>query len=254
MLRACRWSACVTMRLMKTLLIIVCCAVSAMSQQIEVSKQNKTITVSADHTMKFAAEIVKLSIGRHDYAASQDEAFSATKNAMAKIIDSLHRHGVEDQAISTENLALEEQTRADINRPVPAQEKFRSLQRLEVIVPVNAAQNILDSAVVAGANDVGSPEWLLKDYDLAQAKTAGAALRKARLNAEQMAAGLGAKLGDLVYASNYVPNQVFPMRQGLARNAQRGDIEGGAPGAQPLKLFPQTVEVRATVYATFAIE
>src|SRR5690348_9296076 len=55
-------------------------------------------------------------------------------------------------------------------------------QRLQVIVSVGTAQRILDSAVQAGANDIGSPEWLLKDYDLAQARVAGA--------------GLGAKLAD----------------------------------------------------------
>jgi hypothetical protein len=240
---------------MKVLLLVICCAVSAAPQQVAVSKQNKTITISADETMKFEPDIAKLEIGRQDYASTQDEAFRATKTAITHIIESLHNSGIQDQAISTESLTLEEQTSSDSARQVPINEKFHSSQRLQVIVSVSTAQAVLDSAVQAGANDVGNPEWLLKDYDLAQAKAAGAALKKARTNAEQMAAGLGAKLGDLVYASNAVPNVLFALRQGLTLNSQMVMVTStAARREEALKLFPQPVEVKATVYATFAIE
>jgi len=241
---------------MKAVLLLTCCAISAIAQQVAVSKQNKTITISAEETMKFEPEIAKLEIGRQDYAATQEEAFRSTKNAVASIVDSLHKSGIRDQAISTESLTLEEQTQSDSSHRVPPNEKFHSSQRLQVIVSVTTAQNVLDSAVIAGANDVANPEWLLKDYDLAQAQAAGAALKKARTNAEQMAAGLGAKLGDLIYASNNVPNVLFAFRQGLTLNTESAVTVTGTAlrREEALKLFPQPVEVKATVYATFAIE
>ncbi len=239
---------------MKALLLTICLSIPVLSQQVSVSKQNKTITISAEQTMKFEPEIARLEIGCQDYAARQEEAFAATKNAIANILESLHRNGVEDQAITTESLSLEQQTESDSSRPLPTNEKFHSSQKLEVAVSIRTAQKILDSAVLAGANDVGNPQWLLKDYDLAQARTAGAALKKARTNAEQMAAGLGAKLGDLVYASNNVPSLLFALRPGLVLNTATSNTIGGAPRTQELKLFPQPVEVKATVYATFALE
>ena len=226
-------------------------------QQVAVSKQNRTISISADQTIKIEPEITKLAIGRQDYAATQEEAFRATKEAIAKIIESLHRSGVQDQAISTETLSLQEQTRSDSARPVPLKERFQSSQQLQVIVSVASAQAVLDSAVRSGANNVGTPEWLLKDYDSAQAQASGAALKKARMNAEQMAAGLGAKLGDLVYASNSVPNILFALRQGLTLQTENAVIIGNGGGgekSQQLRLFPQPVEVKATVFATFAID
>jgi len=247
------------MRDMKTLAFLLFCAVAASAQQVAVSKQNRTISVSADQTMKFEPDIAKLAIGRQDYAATETEAFVLTKQAMAKIVESLHHSGVQDQAISTESLTLQEQTQSDANRPIPPKERFHSSQQLQVLVPVASAQSILDAAVQAGANDVGNPEWLLKNYDAAQAQTAGAALKKARMNADQMAAGLGAKLGDLVYASNNVPNALFALRQGLTLSTEMAAVEveatrAGRVRTQQLKLFPQPVEVKATVYATFAVE
>jgi hypothetical protein len=176
---------------------------------------------------------------------------------MAKILDALHRSGVEDQAITTESLSLQEQTESDSAHPVPSKERFHSSQQLQVLVPVKSAQSILDAAIQAGGNNVGNPEWLLKSYDAAQAQTAGAALKKARMNAEQMAAGLGAKLGDLVYASNTVPAVLFALRQGLTLSTEMATAQatvGNRVKTEQLKLFPQPVEVKATVYATFAIE
>ena len=239
---------------MKTLLVLICCSLPTFCQQVMVSRQNRTISISADQTIKVEPELAKLAIGRQDYAATQDEAFRATKEAIAKIVESLHRSGVQDQAISTETLSLQEQSRSDSTQPVPPKERFRSSQQLQVIVSISSAQAVLDLAVQAGANDVGTPEWLLKDYDSAQAQASGAALKKARMNAEQMAAGLGAKLGDLVYASNTVPNILFALRRGLTLETQSAETVGGAARTQQLKLFPQPVEVKATVFATFAID
>lgn len=72
---------------------------------------------------------------------------------------------------------------------------------------------------------------------------------------EQMAKGLGTKLGELVYASNRAP--VAKMWRAVTFNTETaavatvGEKEEQAP---KLKLFPQKVKSDATVYAVFAIE
>jgi uncharacterized protein YggE len=48
-------------------------------------------------------------------------------------------------------------------------------------------------------------EWSVADPLALQAKAGGAALAKAKSIADQMAKGLGARLGELVYASNRAP-------------------------------------------------
>jgi hypothetical protein len=65
-----------------------------------------------------------------------------------------------------------------------------------------------------------------------------------------MAKGLGAKLGDLVYASNRAPVAKF-LRNMTANTEQ---VEVNAVPKPQLTLFPQKVKSNATVYAVFAIE
>ncbi len=67
------------------------------------------------------------------------------------------------------------------------------------------ARKVLDIAVKAGANQSGQMTWSVADQDGLQAKAAKLALDRARQIAQQMAAGLNATLGPLVYASNEAP-------------------------------------------------
>jgi uncharacterized protein len=108
---------------------------------------------------------------------------------------------------------------------------------------------IVDLAVKAGANELNNIEWNVADPVALQAGAGGAALAKARTIAEQMAKGLGTKLGELVYASNSAPvtrkrrDKAFP------------EVMAPPPPPPPtLTLFPQKVKSDATVYAVFSIE
>ena len=94
-------------------------------------------------------------------------------------------------------------------------------------------------------------DWNVSDPKALQAKAGAAALSKAKTIAEQMAKGLNAKLGDLVFASNQAP---IPEYAGSA-----GKLEFMVPPPPPpprpqLVLYPKKVKSDATVYAVFAIE
>lgn len=117
-----------------------------------------------------------------------------------------------------------------------------------------ATQAVVDLAVKNGANEVEDVEWEVADPVALQAKASGAALAKAREVAEQMAKGLGAKLGDLVYASNRAP--VPKAWRGMETVTVNAEVAGMRTEERKprLTLFPQKVKSDATVYAVFAIE
>jgi len=77
-------------------------------------------------------------------------------------------------------------------------------------------------------------------------------LAKARSIADQMAKGLGTKLGELVYASNRAP--VPKMWRGMTVNTMSALVGSAAEKRPTLTLFPQKVKSDATVYAVFSIE
>jgi uncharacterized protein len=110
---------------------------------------------------------------------------------------------------------------------------------------------VLDVAVKAGANQSGQMTWSVADQDALQAKAAKLALDRARQIAQQMAAGLNATLGPLVYASNEAPTRG---PQPLMR-AQAMMAAAPAPKeVEPLSVSAQKVTASATVYAVFSIQ
>jgi uncharacterized protein len=103
----------------------------------------------------------------------------------------------------------------------------------------------------AGANVLEALDWNVSDPNELQAKAGSAALAKAKTIAEQMAKGLTAKLGDLVYASNQAPVSEYGGSLGKAPAVM---APPPPPPPAQLVLYPKKVKSDATVYAVFAIE
>jgi len=223
-----------------------------MAQDIQVNRQNKTIAVTADESVTADAEAAVLEIGYHNYGPTQDAAFRENVRVSEQVTKALLDAKIPEGNIETEKLRL---SRAEIDEKwTPEMKKdrqFTAEQSWHVTVTAAEAQGIVDLTVKAGANEVNDVEWNVADPLALQAKAGGAALAKARTIAEQMARGLGTKLGELVYASNRAP--IAKMWRGMTLNTSSAAM-GKAPNEPKLKLFPQKVRSDATVYAVFAIE
>jgi uncharacterized protein YggE len=156
-------------------------------------------------------------------------------------------------SIETEKLQL---TRAEIDEKWTADMKkerqFTAGQSWRVTVPASEAQTVVDLAVKAGANELDDVEWNVADPVALQVKAGATALAKAKSIADQMAKGLGTKLGELVYASNRAP--VAKTWRVGAVNESMMMSPPPPPPPPKLTLFPQKVKSDATVYAVFSIE
>jgi uncharacterized protein len=222
-------------------------------QDIQVNRQNKTIAVTADESITADAEVAVLAIGFHNYGLTQDAAYRENVHAAEKIVNALMQAKVPAANIETEKLNLS-RTEPDQRwaEEMKKQRVFEAQQSWHVNVSAAQAQEVVDMAVKAGANEIDDVEWNVVDAVALQAKASGAALAKARSIAEQMAKGLGTKVGELVYASNRAP--VPRMWRGSVQTME-ASAGGMAREEEPkLKLFPQKVKSDATVYAVFSIE
>ncbi len=232
-------------------LVLVLLATSTLGQDIQVNRQNKTIAVTADESATADAEVAVLAIGYHNYGATQDAAFHENVRAAAQITKAILDMSIPEGNIETEKLNLgrtdaEEKWTEDMKK----ERRFQAQQSWHVTAPVSQAQTVVDLCVNAGANEVEDVEWNVADPVALQAKAGSAALSKARAIADQMAKGLGTKLGELVYASNRAP--VAKMWRGMTLNTASATIK--TTDKPKLKLFPQKVKSDATVYAIFSIE
>jgi uncharacterized protein YggE len=241
------------MKIIAVTVLLVATISTAFGQDIQVNRQNKTIAVTAEESVAADPEVAVLAIGYHNYAPTQDSAFAENVRASDAIMRALISAGVSKSDIETEKLRLGRVEQDEKWTPEMKKERqFEAQQSWHITLPVSRAQATVDLAVKSGANEVDDVDWNVADPLALQAKASGAALAKARAIADQMARGLGTKLGELVYASNRAP--VAKFFRNMTLNTEASAIAVTADKKPQLALFPQKVKSDATVYAVFSIE
>lgn len=220
------------------------------AQTIQVNQNNRTIAVTVSDKAMAGADIATVHIGFEVYAADADDAYAAGSRVSNAMIDTLHKAGVEDSAIESEGQSLRRNMQFDDkdSELVRAKKQFILTQSWTVKTAAVDAAKVLHVAIEAGANTSGQIDWDLKDRAGLQSQAAAKALQHAQAIADQMAKGLNAHLGALIYASNQAPQTPGV----YASAALMGRIMNQK--IEPLAIRPQQIEENATVYAVFAIE
>ncbi len=235
-------------------LILSSVGVPSHAQQIVVSKDNRTIAVTTSADATADADTVTVQIGFVAYGPDQDSAYATGYKVSNAIAAALKAGGIPQDAIQSESQSIAHVQQFVTQDWTPAEKterKFQVQQSWNVKTAAGNGARVLDVAVKAGANQSGQMTWSVADQDALQAKAAKLALDRARQIAQQMAAGLNATLGPLVYASNEAPSrgpQPLIRAQAMAAPAQmQKEVE-------PLSVSAQKVTASATVYAVFSIQ
>src|SRR3984885_2685918 len=198
----------ISLRPIAGLVLLAAIAIPNYAQQIVVSKENRTIAVTTSADAEAQADTVTVQIGFVEYGADQDSAYAAgskTSNAIAAVLKAA---GIPEDAIQSESQSItpvQQYTNQDWTPAEKAERKFQVQQSWSVKTAAANGAKVLDIAVKAGANQSGQMSWGGADMDGLQDKAAKLGLERARQIAQQMAAGLSATLGPLVYASNEAP-------------------------------------------------
>ena len=238
----------------QTTVVVLWCTVGllpAFSQQILVNRQNKTIAITAEDSVSVEPEVATITLGFQNYALTKDAAYQESVRVSNEVTNALLNGGVPKSALETESIRLQ---RVEPDDKWTAEEKkarqFHASQSWIIHVSAARAQAVVDMGLRAGANVLEGLDWNVSDPNALQAKAGSAALAKAKTIAEQMAKGLNAKLGDLVYASNQAPVSDYGYGAGKLAEAPPPP----PPPPPQLVLYPKKVKSDATVYAVFAIE
>ena len=221
------------------------------AQTIQVNKENRTIAITATDKVTVLADIGIVHIGFVAYGPDSDSAYANGSRVSNAIVGSLTAAGVLKDAIESESQNVAPVQEYQVEKLTPAekaQRRFQVTQSWTVRAAAGDAAKVLDMAVKAGANQSGQIDWSLKDENTAEAEAASKALQRARTVAAEMAKGLDARLGALLYASNETQaSPVRPLMRAMAAPA-------AVMKAEPLVIHPRQIEKSATVYAVFAIE
>src|SRR3954447_16432142 len=222
------------------------------TQTIQVNKENRTIAITATDKVTAIADQATLHIGFIAYGPDSNTAYANGSKLSNAVVKALTASGVAKEQIQSESQQLQPVQNYQLDKLTEAQKaqrQFQVSQSWTVKTEADSSAKILDTAVKAGANNSGQIEWGFKDENTPEAQAAAKALKRARAQAEQMAAGLNSKLGSLLYASNQVDAGPRPMMYARAAPAQMAMDK-----VEPLAINPREIEKSATVYAVFAIE
>ena len=235
-------------------LTVTACAAQMPGEGVTVSKENRTIAVTATDSVTVTADVATVYVGFVVYGVDHDSTYAEGSKTSNAIMDALKKAGVPSDAIESQNQSLAEVQpfqQNQLSAEEKAKRKWSLTQSWAVHANASDAARVLDVAVKAGANQSGRIVWDLKDENASQTQAAEKALLRARSVAESMAKGLNVKLGALLFASNQAPALPVRLGVGLAGSAGENMSYTELP---PLAISPTRITKSATVYAVFAIE
>jgi uncharacterized protein YggE len=243
-------------RLALTLLLALAVTGAAQAQQVptyQISKESRTLTISATDHAEADPDVADLHIGFTTYGPTLKATYksaSDTSNLIVKAMLDAGAHQTDIQSRSQRVSRL-----SDYEIKAQHGQKYSVRQSWTVSTAPDAAALILDAAIQSGANDSGNITWRMKSSIPLEAEAIHRATTRAQALAAELAKSLGITLGKPLYATNTMQGDV-PYINGFAANAVAGlplDKERFA-APTPLAIEAQRVERTATVNVVFALE
>ena len=232
------------------LLFAMVLPVSAQTMQqpsLNITKDNRSITISATGETEAEPEVADISVGFTSYGMTLPTTYKAGSDTSNAIMKALLDAGATRAEIQSESQRVSRLS----DYEVKAQKgmKFSVTQSWKVSVAPKDAAAVLDAAIQAGANQSGDIVWRMKDAGALDLQAIAKATEHAHAMAAEMAKSMGVTLGKPMYATNSVSSNAIRPRMMMAMAM---DKVGGAPA--PLAIESQRVSSSATVDIVYAIE
>jgi uncharacterized protein YggE len=155
------------------------------------SSTRRTISVSADATIKAKPDLANFSFGVSTDSASASQALAANSSAMSRVIAAIKKEGVAPRDIQTQQVNVYPKTDSNGNTTGYSASNTVSVDLHEVL----KAGRLITSVTDAGANLESGPTFSLERTDLVYEKALNEALDKAHAKAASMAGHVGLSLG-----------------------------------------------------------
>jgi hypothetical protein len=201
----------------------------------------RTITVSGTGEARGAPDQAQLSAGVTTTAATANEALAQNARRMTSVFDALKRLGVADKDIQTSNFSVQPQM-TPYNQNGGAQHIVGYQISNQVDVTLDDTKKLgpaLDALVNAGANQINSVSFAIRNADALDAKAQEAAIANAQARAGVYAKAAGVNLGGVVSISEVATEAPRPM-------LFRATVMQGTP-VTPTAAGEQSVTANVTV-------
>lgn len=160
---------------------------------------SRTISVGGQGTASGVPDQAQLSAGVSTVAATAAAALAENSRKMNAVFAALKRLGVADKAIQTSNFSVSPQYADNPNGTRQRITGYQVSNQVNVILDdTNKLGLTLDALVAAGANDINSVSFAIRDPDALLETARKQAIADARKRAETYAAAAGVSLGGVI--------------------------------------------------------
>jgi uncharacterized protein YggE len=239
------------MRLLLSVVSAVLLATPAFAQNPPVAAQAQTNTIYSGADGKFESApdtaVLRFDIGAQD--SNSRAAYDKAVAAAERVRQVLKNNGIDTKAMQVGFYSV--QPMYDWKNPAHKVIGYRVATDLTLkLHDFTKIGGIIEQTADIESMANQSLNYTLEDIEPAKAKAAEDALKKARNQAAAVATAGGRTLGELLYASVDVNQQVIVPMQVMRRAAVAGAAVAEAPTAE---FTPQSVTINAHVNALFAL-
>lgn len=164
-----------------------------------------TINVNGSGVATTQPDVADARFGVESINANASEAVSENTTKMKVVMDAIKTLGIEDKNIQTVEYSMWVEQVYDPERGVPTGEmRYHITNQVNVkLYDISLVGQLLENVLEAGANTVGGITFGVDDPTALQSQAREQALKQARARAEELAAGLGVKVGKVRQVSEY---------------------------------------------------
>ena len=188
------------------------------------STTGRSVTVNGSASLRLAPDRVSFSVGVETLAAGVSEAFKANSSKVNAVVAALKAKGVESTEIQTSNL--------EVTSRDPEGKKLAGFRVTNMVTVTredpSKVGELLQAAVRAGANEVGSLRFFVAEPGRLQSRGLDLAFQAARAKAEALAGYAKKGLGEAVCISETAPWQASNTRTNLSALG----YVGGSPAVE----------------------
>lgn len=197
------------------------------------------LNLSAQGEVRVAPDLATISLGVTEQALTAQEAMQRNASRMNQVIASLRKAGIAERDIQTSNLSLNPQYVYEENKP-PRLTGYQASNQVTIrVLDLKRLGEAVDATVSAGANQIGSISFGLRDPSAAENAARREAVRALAAKAELYASATGHKVARLVSLSEgggYVPQPPMPMPMMAVRMEKAMDSTPVAAGELSVRI------------------
>lgn len=204
----------------KVLAVAGMLALAAVSSASAADAAQRSITVSGTGVAEAPSDTAVISLSVQTLSADAKNAAKDNADTMAAVRNAVIAAGADADGIKTENYSIYPQNSYDKNGKVK-DTSYRCTNAMKITVSdLNKTAAVMDAAVKAGANQVSSVEFTVKDPSAYQDKSLQLAAQDAMHRAKVLAASVGSTVGRVISMNvdNYsvVPYRVANLKMSAA--------------------------------------